>query len=239
MVSATNDNRTPTVKKSGLINALLSFIGNIFVVLIFSLFLSLVFEWVGIAFFWSEEREQHSYYIMIKELGYLSQDFTDSLLVSEPVKVSENVLRHVYEWVFVKTGIASWMNNAKTDPAAHWTYGIYAYATAYIEASVYVFFIFVIRLIILILTAPLFLLIALVGFVDGLVRRDLRRFGCGYESGFIYHHSKRTIKPIFIFAWLLYLSIPFSIHPNFVLVPAALLFGIAISVTSGSFKKYL
>lgn len=236
MNSKTDDNNINQRKQKG---GVFSFIGNIFFVLISSLFLSLLFEWIGIAFFWPEERELHSYSIMQKELGYLAMDFTNSLLVSEPIIISESILKIIHKWCFIDTGITDWMSNAKRDPSAHWSYSIYVYLSAYIESSVYIFFIFIIRLIILILTSPLFILTALVGFVDGLVRRDLRKFGCGYESSFVYHHSKRTIKPIFIFTWLLYLSIPFSIHPNFVLVPSALFFGIAITLTSGSFKKYL
>ncbi|HHX0514782.1 TPA: DUF4400 domain-containing protein, partial [Haemophilus influenzae] len=40
-------------------------------------------------------------------------------------------------------------------------------------------------------------------------------------------------------AWVLYLSIPISIYPNIILVPAAFLFGLSICVTAASFKKYL
>ncbi|WP_155759504.1 DUF4400 domain-containing protein, partial [Gallibacterium anatis] len=35
------------------------------------------------------------------------------------------------------------------------------------------------------------------------------------------------------------LSLPFSIYPNLLLIPAAFLVGTAISIASASFKKYL
>ena len=113
------------------------------------------------------------------------------------------------------------------------------YGRAYIESIMYVTLTFCIRVMIIVFTLPLFVLSALVGLTDGLVRRDLRRFGRGYESSFIYHNAKRTVLPIMFVAWAIYLSIPFSIHPNWILLPAAGLFGLAISVVSGSFKKYL
>ncbi|MFN6817388.1 DUF4400 domain-containing protein, partial [Proteus mirabilis] len=35
------------------------------------------------------------------------------------------------------------------------------------------------------------------------------------------------------------LSLPFAVYPNILLLPSILLIGMAISVTVGSFKKYL
>lgn len=35
------------------------------------------------------------------------------------------------------------------------------------------------------------------GITDGLIRRDIRRFVCGDESGFIYRRAKRTLAPVF------------------------------------------
>jgi integrating conjugative element membrane protein (TIGR03747 family) len=64
-------------------------------------------------------------------------------------------------------------------------------------------------------------------------------YGAGYESSFLYHHAKRFVKPAVYIPCVLYLSAPFSVYPNLLLLPAALLMGLAISVTMGSFKKYL
>lgn len=109
----------------------------------------------------------------------------------------------------------------------------------YLMATLYVTQVFLMRVTILMLSIPLFVLTALVGIVDGIVRRDLRRYGAGYESSFLYHHAKRLVKPALFIPCALYLSAPFSVYPNTVLLPAALLMGLAISVTMGSFKKYL
>lgn len=50
---------------------------------------------------------------------------------------------------------------------------------------------------ILVLSMPLFVMVLLVGMVEGFNRRDLRRYGAGYESSFVYHHAKRFVKPAF------------------------------------------
>lgn len=120
-----------------------------------------------------------------------------------------------------------------------WGAWIYHYLRDYIESVLYVIITFIIRLMIIVLISPLFLLVALVGGGDGLVQRDLRRFGVGRESVFKYHHAKRVVFPVMLLAWGLYLSIPFSIHPNWILIPSAIFFGLTISFTASSFKKYL
>ncbi|HFO3041719.1 TIGR03747 family integrating conjugative element membrane protein [Klebsiella pneumoniae] len=99
--------------------------------------------------------------------------------------------------------------------------------------------VFLMRVTIRVLSVPLFILVAIEEIADGMVRRDLRRYGAVYESSFLYHHAKRVVKPVAYIPCVLYLSALFAVYPNLLLLPAALLMGLAISVTMGSFKKYL
>ena len=80
---------------------------------------------------------------------------------------------------------------------------------------------------------------AFVGLIDGLVRRDVRRFGAGRESGFVYHRAKASLMPLAVLPWVTYLALPISVHPLVILLPSAALLGLAVSLTAGSFKKYL
>ena len=105
--------------------------------------------------------------------------------------------------------------------------------------SWYVVRIFGTRLAILILAIPVFGLCGIVAMVDGLVRRDLRRWGGGRESGFIYHWAKRVALPLAVGVWLIYLIVPISVHPSLVILPFATLLGLAITAAVGTFKKYL
>ncbi|EBP4342167.1 TIGR03747 family integrating conjugative element membrane protein [Salmonella enterica] len=221
--------------KRGLIATPLGWLGKIAATLIGSLFFSLLVEWLGIAFLWPEQGAEHSHMMMNEELGWFADNVTRSLLTADPVTQLEDVLHQTWQWLFVDTGFIPWLEQLRHKPEGHWIHWI----NTYIQAAVYITLTFVLRVFILLLTAPLFLLVAVVGITDGLVRRDIRRFGCGYESGFIYHHAKRTVLPVFFLAWIIYLSLPFSVNPCIVLLPAALLFGLIISITTGTFKKYL
>ncbi len=80
-------------------------------------------------------------------------------------------------------------------------------------------------------------LFGIVAITDGLVRRDLRRWG--WESSFVYHHAKRLLVPLPVAAWIVYLSLPVSVHPNFVVLPFALFFALTLGITAATFKKYL
>ncbi|HGC1216520.1 TPA: DUF4400 domain-containing protein, partial [Escherichia coli] len=51
-----------------------------------SLLLSLLIEYAGMTFFWSEEGAAHSRAVMNTELGWLSTEFTRSLLLSAPAE---------------------------------------------------------------------------------------------------------------------------------------------------------
>jgi integrating conjugative element membrane protein (TIGR03747 family) len=75
--------------------------------------------------------------------------------------------------------------------------------------------------------------------VDGLVRRDVRRFGAGRESGFVYHRARASLMPLVVLPWVVYLALPVSVHPLLILLPSAALLGGAVDIAAATFKKYL
>ena len=225
----------PPAPKRGIISTPLSLLGRVCATLLTSVFFSLIVEWVGIAFFWPEQGAEHSHQMMNTELHWFSENVTHSVLVSDPAGTLTDILQQTWNGLFVDTGFIPWAERLRHRP----DFEALSWVSTYLQATVYIILTFVLRVFILVLTAPLFLLAALIGMTDGLVRRDIRRFGNGYESGFIYHHAKQLMMPVFFLAWLLYLSLPFSVNPTVILLPAAFLFGLIISITTGSFKKYL
>lgn len=221
-------------KRSGVVSRVLSWPFTIIGIVVISILCSIIIEWLGIYFNWFEATgSDHAYQTMVSEMGYLDTHFRRSLMVSEPVQFATHLIETCNQWLFIKTGIAAW-TQAQLTPGS-WLSTIQTYLTA----AMYVTLMTLTRCVILLLTLPLFVIAALIGVTDGLVSRDLRRFGAGRESAFIYHHAKRLVTPVFLTAWLIYLSLPFSIHPNLFLLPCALLFGLMVSIAASSFKKYL
>jgi len=187
------------------------------------------------------------------ELGHLSNHFTRSVVVQEPGRTAHQLVDTGYEWVFVRSGLLERTSQTaerarapsqgkSQDGVRNFRYYIsqvYVWAESYLIAAAFTTLTFLVRLLVLVLTLPLILTAAFVGLIDGLVRRDVRRFGAGRESGFIYHRAKASLMPLAVLPWVTYLALPISVHPLVILLPSAALLGMAVSLTAGSFKKYL
>lgn len=73
--------------------------------LLASLFFSLVMEYIGIAFFWPDQGAAHSQQVMQIESGYLSTEFTRSLMLSQPTVTITAWVTQVYQWLVVDSGL--------------------------------------------------------------------------------------------------------------------------------------
>lgn len=237
------------VRQQGLIAGLVTLPFRFFGVLCGSLMLCIVIECIGMHFFWPGEGWHHAQGMLNDELVHISEDFTRSVVVQEPGRSARWLIEGAYDWLFIKSGLLDWIRDAAARSRAgagttahdfrHYIGQIYVHVESYLIASVYTTLVFLVRLLVLTLTLPLFLIAAFVGFVDGLVRRDVRRFGAGRESGFVYHRARATLMPLAVLPWVTYLALPVSVHPLLILLPSAALLGVAVDIASSTFKKYL
>jgi integrating conjugative element membrane protein (TIGR03747 family) len=218
-------------------------------VMLLSLFLSIVFEWIGLYFVWGDQGWHHARDMMFLELDWISDDFTNSFIIEEPGLTASQLVEKAYKVGFEDTGIVNFFHgrseafhrdSVRADGGFDQAIGsAMVLVEDYALAAVFSALTFLVRLIVLALTTPLFLMAIALGMVDGLVRRDIRRFGAGLESGFVHHRARATIKPLAVAPWLIYLSMPVSISPILILLPCAALLALSVSITIGSFKKYL
>jgi integrating conjugative element membrane protein (TIGR03747 family) len=211
--------------------------------LIASLLFSILIEFAGLLLFWGDQGWRHSQAMLTNELGWLSEHFKSSLIIQQPGQTIVQWLDFLNKWLLVRTGFADFAQQARVSSQGNdfwsWINQLYVSLEDLVLAAVYVSFTFVVRLTILVLATPLFLLATFTGFVDGLMRRDLRKFGAGRESSFVYHRAKRAVIPLLIVPWILYLSLPFSLNPMAVFLPCAVMLGVAMAITAATFKKYL
>ncbi|RTB44124.1 TIGR03747 family integrating conjugative element membrane protein [Pseudomonas aeruginosa] len=237
------------VRQQGLLAGLVTMPFRLFGVLCGSLLLSIIIECVGMHLFWPAEGWHHARDMLSHELTQLSGHFKDSVVVQEPGRTASQLVEGAYEWVFVKTGLMDWMQTASSQASTpsragdrgfrYYMSQLYVFVEGYLIAAAYILLVFVVRLLVLVLSIPLFVMAAFVGLVDGLVRRDVRKFGAGRESGFIYHRAKASLMPLLVLPWVIYLALPISVHPLLILLPSAGLLSLAVNLTAGSFKKYL
>ncbi|HCL77433.1 TIGR03747 family integrating conjugative element membrane protein [Stutzerimonas nitrititolerans] len=249
MKDPANTTQRQQAHQQGLLTSIVSLPLRMFGVLIGSLLLSIIIECVGMHLFWPDQGWHHAQAMLDYELNHLSSHFTRSAVVQEPGRTAHQLVEGAYEWIFEKTGLLDWMSQASARSRApsqadardlrFYISQVYVWSERYLIAAAFTTLTFMVRLLVLVLTLPLFLLAAFVGMVDGLVRRDLRKFGAGRESGFIYHRAKASLMPLAVLPWIIYLTLPVSVHPLLVLLPSAALLGLAVNITAASFKKYL
>jgi integrating conjugative element membrane protein (TIGR03747 family) len=183
--------------------------------------------------------------MLAAELGYLDADFRRSVVTSDPARFARSVADTIYYALFELTRIVDALDWLSRPPAAGEEgfrpklHRLYRPIADFVVAAMQITQVFSVRLAILTLATPVFLLFTLVALVDGFVQRDLRRWGGGRESSFVYHWAKRSALPLLILSWVVYLALPFSLHPTFVILPFATLFALSVVVTASSFKKYL
>ena len=196
-------------------------------------------------FWWEEQGLQHSRQMLSMELNYLDVDFRRSLLTSNPLRFAGDVSDRFYHVLFELTRLVDFIDWVTPLPSTGeeglrvTLHHAYRPIAEFILAALQMTQVFAVRLAILLLATPVFGLFALVALVDGPVRRDLRRWGGGRESSFVYHYAKKAALPLVIIAWVLYLAMPFSLHPSWVILPFAIGFGLTVTVTASTFKKYL
>ena len=201
--------------------------------------LSILIEWSGMALgWWTEPGARHAEQLLENELFWLGRDFlsadaSDRVLdwASESRTLAFRYSGHeaLLGWLLAPPGLGA-LERVRDFLLR---FGEYWLASAYITQLVGV------RLAVTVLSLPAFLLAGVMGVIDGLVRRDLRRFGGGAESGFLYHHLKKFLRPMIWLPIVVYLASPWSLHPTLVFVPPALTLGFVLRQTVARFKKYL
>lgn len=232
----------------GVIARLLTLPLKLFGVLCGSLLLAILVECAGMHWFWPQESWHHAEHMLSFELAQLSSEFPRSALIDDPARTARQFVSSAFDVLFVQSGLLD--NIAHMAARAHAgsprAEGLRQYLSAighdledYARAAGYTVLTFLTRLLVLCLALPLLLLSAFVGLIDGIVRRDVRRFGAGYESGFVHHRARAAIVPLIALPWVVYLAMPVSVHPLLILLPSAALLGVVINLAAASFKKYL
>lgn len=203
----------PSRPVQGSIGWLLSLAGRLIGLVIGALVLRIVLELAGLYFWWPEEGSRHVFQVMKQERVELVIALQPHPLGNDIVTLLEKGATHVL----------------MVNRLLHKQF----------IALVYTLVSFMQRLTWLIAMQPLFCLCALTALADGLVQRDLRRFGSGLESVFLHRYVIRFGSSVTSTVWVFYLAQPLFLPAMLVLLPAALWPGITVWMAAGSFKRYI
>ncbi len=242
----------------GPIGWITSFFGLCVTTIIFiyiGMLLSILAEWIGMGFFYPEEGAKHSRQMLEKEYGYLSGDFRDTPYVSSTVVFANSVTGYVKSYSGFYVGFkylasfdiseyeeamaAEVMDGGSASDVAPWGAVVVYTTREYIYAALNIVILYAVRMTLLILSLPMFILFFVWGMVRGLNERDLRRWGVDRESAFVYSWSKAAVLPMLALPFVLYLAVPFSVHPSLIMLPCAIAEGFIVMTMARKFKKYL
>jgi integrating conjugative element membrane protein (TIGR03747 family) len=225
--------------------------GLLFVTL-FAWFIGMMIEIVGSFTIWRDQQQNHAAQLVQQDLEYIAQA-PRSLLVKDTVGWSEQLVRNV-SLPYERLGVIGWYERQQTiaqdavgappggiqHNAARANRSLQVLLSRWAVTSMYVLQDVLLRLSVAAFAAPAFVLACLVGVVDGLVRRDLRRWGGGRESSFVYHHAKRYTAWALTGGFGLYLAWPFgNFNPSHMVIVFTVLVAFSMSTTVATFKKYV
>lgn len=187
--------------------------------------ISVIIEWVCIFFnVWDLKGAEHSQLMLNTERGYLIHAVQAIPLIEDKEGFLVSTLRSIS--IDPSWGLG-WVGEFAS--------GMYEYALA----SVNILMVFALRLVVLSLSIPAFVLFGVVGIVRGLVARDLRKWGGGRETSGTYHLALRFLPDVTLGLWALYLAMPFSVNPFFIVGPVVILFAVVMAQLTYRFKKYV
>lgn len=209
-----SEQRTPPSRPpQGPIGWLLSLTGQLIGLVIGALVLRVVLELAGLYFWWPQEGSRHVFQVMRQERAEL-------VIALQPHPLGNEIL------VLLEKGTTRVLmaNRLLQKPFITLAYTLVSFMQ---------------RLVWLASMLPLVCLCAVIGLTDGLVRRDLRRFGSGLESIFLHRYVIKFGSSVATTLWVIYLVQPLFLPVTLVLLPAALWFGITIWMAAGGFKRWL
>ena len=236
----------------GPVELLIEIFMGLFFVTVMSCFIGLMIEIVGAYFFWPEQGLNHARGLVEQDLDYIAAA-PRSVLIDDTVGFSYEVV-NIAAWPFKKLGLLDWQarNAQRTVPLDNPTdrgfktqirqasLSMSNLSSTWAVMTMFVIQDVLLRMSVALFALPAFALACLVGVVDGMVRRDLRRWGGGRESSFVYHHAKRYTHWALTGGFSLYLAWPFGgFNPSLMVLVFTLLTAITLSTTVATFKKYV
>lgn len=208
----------PSRPAQGPVGWLLSLAGRLIGLVIGALVLRVVLELAGLYFWWPQEGSRHVFQVMKRERVEL-------VTALQPHPLGEDIC------VLLESGVTHMLKfRHKTNGLLHELATVLAYNTLVS---------FMLRLVWLSAMLPLICLCVVIGLTDGLVQRDLRRFGSGLESIFLHRYVIRSGSSVAATLWVFYLAQPLFLPAMLVLLPTALWSGITVRIAAGSFKRWI
>lgn len=215
-----------------------------------SLVISIFIEWFGMTMIWEDQGVEHSAAMVQTEYGYLAESARRMPLLRDAETYQNTALKYA-ELTSYWMGL-NWLRDISNgDNQAYFensflgleffreTVNWFSGINNYVIAAVNIVYVFILRVFVLTLALPAFWIFGSVGVARGLVGRELRKWCGGRESSGLYHLYLAALPNVTVGLWVVYLALPWSVNPLFIIAPIVVLFSLVISQLCLRFKKYL
>lgn len=218
-------NKSVISRTSSIAHQIFRSISRVATLLVFGLFVSIAVELFTVTFIAPERGAQKSREMLEQELVYVSGiseknpfiNGADEGVYSQLAVVNELMVSYGFGWLATRfQGIAM-----------------------HLEIVMNMVNVFCLRVCVMLFSFPIYAFCGIIGISRGLVNRELRKWGGGRESSGKFHLWMNMVPFGFVGSWILYLSWPGSLNPNYVVMPFALFFGWMLMLTAYRMKKYL
>ncbi len=217
-----------------------------FKTLFYALLLSIVLEFIVMKFKYPEQGSQHSANLLENEVGYLSDNFKSVVFYGKTsAGLTIDASNKIYTLMFVSSGFRDFDKRFSAPPISTEKFlvksikRVYSNMRPYALATVNIAQLFVVRIVVILLSLPAFVLITYAAVVDGVVQRDLRRYHGSIEQSWIHHYTKSWLGgPIIVLPAMIYLALPFNAPPAIVFMPSFVFFGLMIYIMITTYKKF-
>ncbi len=212
------------------------------VVLMFAaLLVAVLFEWIGMSTAWKEQGLGHSQAMLAQELRNLNMDVVETAPFGSAVSlVAQRFSSGFYRLFAEDLRVAQLLQATTQRQALYQMTGSLGWPPPhhYGLAALNTIQLFGVKLAVVALAMPIYLVFAVWGAGEGLTVRALRRYRAMHESAYVFHHAKRLVWPMVALPVVVYLALPMSLSPVLVFGPCALVYGLAWVVMVSKFKKY-
>ena len=217
--------RTIISRSSGIVHQLFRVFSRLILLLGFALLASIIIEIIGVIYFWPEQGAQKSHLMMQQEVIYLGR-------FAEKNPFLSGADEQVFRWL---ADLDQWLVGI----GLGWLAATIQSISLYVEITLNMVNVFVLRVFVMLFSFPIYVFFGIIGLTRGLVKRELRKWGGGRESSGQFHLWMNMVPLGFMSSWFFYLSWPYTINPNFIVMPFAMFFGWMIMLTSYRIKKHL
>lgn len=224
MKDTISDHSTIVSRTSSIISQVLRTISRVITMLVVGCVLTVFVEVVGVTFFWPERGASKSVEMVVAEIDHLGK-----------IADRSPVLRGIDEWVI--KSLSSFKSSVVRVGLGD---SFFAHnILLYFEVILNMVNVFFLKLAVMVFSFPVYLFCGFIGLTRGLVNRELRKWGGGRESSGQFHLWINMVPVGFVTSWLIYLSWPWTINPNLVVMPFALFFGYMLMLSAYRIKKYI